>query len=261
MPGLSRITCNAEEAMSIKYNTIVYELQRRGRDVLVMSLGEAFFDMPLFPMDDLPYPQVNHYSHSRGLPELRHKLCDYYEAEYGAPIDAGSEIIITAGSKAAIHMALMSILDPGDEALYPEPAWVSYPEQIKLCYGVPVGVPHDVPIQGLERFVKPKTKAIIINNPHNPRGYVYSEEELNALLSIGRRNNLWILCDEAYSDFLIDGSFISLARLDPRKQNAVVFNSMSKNYGISGWRIGYVIRNKALMDNVLKVNQHLITCP
>lgn len=247
--------------MSIKYNTMVYDLQRRGQEVLVMSLGEAFFDIPLLPMDVLPYPAVNHYSHSRGLYELREKLCDYHRQEYGVRIDPDREIIITAGSKAAIHMTLMSVLNPGDEVVYQEPAWVSYSEQIKLCYGVPVGVPYRKSIRELESYITPKTKAIIVNNPHNPRGYVYTEGELKQLLALAERFDLWLICDEAYSDFVMDGSFVSLAKLDPEKKRVAVFNSMSKNYGISGWRIGYVIGGAGLLDNVLKVNQHLITCP
>jgi aspartate aminotransferase/aminotransferase len=261
MPALSQVVTDSSEAMSIKYNTKVYELKQRGKKVLVMSLGEAYFDIPLFPMEDLPYPEVNHYSHSRGILELRVKLAEYFASEYGVPFDVDKEIIITAGSKAAIHMTLMSILNPGDEVVYSEPAWVSYPEQIKLCYASPVGIPYEKSVYEYEAYITPKTKAIIINNPHNPRGYVFSEAELDHLLAIGRKHDLWILSDEAYSDFLIDRSFVSLGRLDPDKRNAVIFNSMSKNYGISGWRIGYVIANQRLIDNVLKVNQHLITCP
>jgi aspartate aminotransferase/aminotransferase len=261
MPELSQITIDSSEAMSIRYNTMVYELKQSGKKVLVMSLGEAYFDIPLFPMDDLPYPEVNHYSHSRGLLELRIKLAEYFASEYDVAFDVDREIIITAGSKAAIHMTLMSILNPGDEVLYSEPAWVSYPEQVKLCYATPVGIPYQKSVYDYEAYVTPKTKAIVINNPHNPRGYVFGESELEHLLAIGRKHNLWILSDEAYSDFLLDGPFVSLGRLDKEKSNAVIFNSMSKNYGISGWRIGYVIANERLIQNVLKVNQHLITCP
>lgn len=261
MPQLSTMVVEANEAMSIKYNTMVYEMKQRGIKVLVMSLGEAYFDIPLLPMDDLPYPEVNHYSHSRGLWELRVKLAEYFRAEYEVCFDVEKEIVITAGSKAAIYMTLMSILNPGDEVLYSEPAWVSYPEQIKLCYGSPVGVPYNKTVFDYESYITPRTKAVIINNPNNPRGYVFGQRELEHLLSVAQRYNLWLLSDEAYSDFLLDGSFLSLARLDPKKTNAVIFNSMSKNYGVSGWRIGYVIGNEKLIDGVLKVNQHLITCP
>ncbi|MGA7926357.1 MAG: pyridoxal phosphate-dependent aminotransferase [Candidatus Sulfotelmatobacter sp.] len=261
MPQLSNSVLQASEAMSIKYNNMVYDMKRRGIKVLVMSLGEAHFDIPLLPMDDLPYPEVNHYSHSRGLLELRTKLAEYFGTEYAVRFDPEKEIIITAGSKVAIHMTLMSIVNPGDEVLYSEPAWVSYPEQIKLCYGSPVGIPYQKTAYDFESYVTAKTKAIIVNNPHNPRGYLFSQKELEYILSVAREHGLWVLSDEAYSDFLIDESFVSLARLDPDKTNAVVFNSMSKNYGISGWRIGYVIGNEKLINNVLKVNQHLITCP
>jgi aminotransferase len=261
MPAFSRVVTDAEEAMSIKYNTMVYDLQSKGVEVLVMSLGEAFFDIPLLPMNDLPYPAVNHYSNSRGIPELRQRLSSYFAVEYGVDFDPASEILITAGSKAAIHMTLMSILDPGDEVLYSEPGWVSYPEQIKLCYGIPVSMPFDHAVSDYETHITEKTRAIIVTSPHNPRGLVLTETELRDLVALARKHDLWLLSDEAYSDFLLDGSFVSAGRLDPAKERVVVFNSMSKNFGISGWRLGYVIANRQLINRVLTVNQHLITCP
>ena len=261
MPEFSQVVVASSEAMSIKYNTMVYELRRRGKDVLVMSLGEAYFDLPLLPMDDLPFPDIYHYSHSRGLPELREVLARYYASEHGVPVDAEREILVTAGSKAAIYMTLLSILDPGDEVLLPEPTWVSYSEQIRLCRGEPVGVPAGTTISDLGRYVTDRTRAIIVTTPHNPRGYVSTEEELAAVLELAEEYDLWVLSDEAYSDFVLDDSFVSLARLYPEKRRAVVFNSVSKNLGMSGWRIGYVIGARALIDQVLKVNQHVITCP
>lgn len=261
-PRLSQVTTASAEAMSIKYNTMVYELRRAGVEVIVMSLGEAFFDLPLFPMDDLPLPASFHYSHSRGIPELRDRLAAYFGERYDVPVDPERELLVTAGSKAAIHMALMAILDPGDEVILHEPTWVSYTEQVKLCYGVPVHVPWDVPLSGLEAYVTPRTRAIVITNPHNPRGYVMTEAEVAGLLDLARRRDLWLLSDEVYSDFVLDpASFVSVGRLDRAKDHAVVFNSISKNYGISGWRMGYVVANEALIYNILKVNQHLITCP
>jgi len=260
-PQISRLMLDVDRAMSIKYNTMVYELQRRGEKVLVMSLGEAFFQIPLYPMDNLPANAINHYSHSRGLPELRTRLCEYFQQEYDVPIDEEREILITAGSKIAIHMALMAILNPGDEVLFPEPAWVSYSEQVKLCRGIPVGIPYDKTIAEYAPYITPRTRALIINNPHNPRGSVYSEDELLALLQLAREHNLWLLSDEAYSDFVLDRSFISIGRLDREKRHSIIFNSMSKNYGISGWRIGYLIGNAEIVDAVLRINEHLITCP
>jgi len=261
MPDVSRIAAESQEAMSIKFNNMVYELQKAGKKIIVMSLGEAFFEIPLFHMDDLPYPEVNHYSHSRGLPELRRGIQKYLASQYDFQFDDQTEIIITAGSKIAIYMTLMAILNSGDEVIYSEPAWVSYPEQIKLCGGVPVGIPYDKGISDYESYLTPRTRAIIVNNPHNPRGYIFAERELRDLFSVAEKHDLWLLSDEAYSDFLIDDTFISFGRIDRQKKRVVVFNSMSKNYGISGWRIGYVIANDNLIRHILKINQHLITCP
>ena len=138
MPRPSKGVQSTIEAMSITYNNMVYELKEKGIDITVLSLGEAFFDIPLFPFEDLPFPDIYHYSHSRGIIELRKKIAEYFLGEYNFSFDPKTEIIITAGSKIAIHMALMAILDPQDEVLIYEPYWVSYTKEAKLCYGIPI---------------------------------------------------------------------------------------------------------------------------
>ncbi len=247
-------------ALSIRYNNLVYEMKARGEDVIVLSLGEAFFDIPMFGLEDLPMPDGYHYSHSRGVPELRRRLAAYYGERYGVPVDPEREIVVTAGSKIAIHMSLMAILSPGDEVLVLEPAWVSYTEQVRLCHAVPVMVPHDRSVFKLDGLVTPRTRAIIVNNPNNPSGKVLSLGELEHLHALAERNGLFLLSDEAYSEFVPEGAFVSCGRLDPAKAHTIVCNSMSKNHGMSGWRIGYVIGRPALIDEVLKINQHLVTC-
>jgi len=262
MPTHANYVDEIVQAMSIKYNNLVYELKRQGTDIIVLSLGEAFFDIPLYKLDDLPFPDIYHYSHSRGVFELREKLARYYANRYEVPVDPETEIIITAGSKIATHMAFMSILSPGDEVIIPEPAWVSYPEQVRLCHGVPVMVPHDVPLTEIEQYVTPKTKAIVLNSPHNPTGQVLPKETLEHLHALAKRKDLYLVSDEAYNEFLLDENhFTSPGWHDPEKDHTIICNSMSKNYGISGWRIGYIIANSDLMAQILKINQHLITCP
>ena len=250
------------QAMSIKYNNLVYELKEQGKDVIVLSLGEAFFDIPLYPWSDLPYPTIYHYSHSRGIPELREKLAAYYGREYGIPVDPEKEIFITAGSKIAIHMAFMAILNPGDEVIIHEPAWVSYPEQVRLCHGVPILVPYDEGVRDIGKYVTERTRAVVINNPNNPRGHVMSERDLGFLHELAVREGLYLLADEAYSDFLPGGdTFLSCGLDDPGKEHTILCNSISKSHGISGWRIGYLITRGDLLFQILKINQHLITCP
>jgi len=250
------------EAMSVKFNNLVYDMKERGEDVVVLSLGEAFFEIPLFDFHDLPFPDIYHYSHSRGVTELREKLAGYYRAQYRVPVDPGSEVIVTAGSKIAIYMSLMAVVEPGDEVVIREPAWVSYSEQVRLCHGAPVLVPHHEPIEALDRYVSERTKAIIVNNPHNPSGGVLSRKELEHLHGVARDRRIYLIADEAYSDFVLDGDvFLSCGVFDPGKEHTIICNSMSKNYGMSGWRVGYAIANPEMSQQILKINQHLVTCP
>lgn len=258
----SEIASNSIQALSIKYNNIVYEKQRDGEDIIVLSLGEAFFDIPLNSFDDLPYPKILHYSHSRGIPELREKISKYFSEAYDVIFDYEKEILVTAGSKAAIHMSLMTIIDPGDEVIIYEPAWVSFPEQIKLCYGIPIQIPYDKTVFDSEDYITDKTKMIIVNNPNNPTGKVYNLEEISHIYNLAKKYNLFVLSDEAYSDFVLNkDEFISFAELDTEKKHTIIINSLSKNFGISGWRLGYMISNEELINQTLKINQHLITCP
>jgi len=261
MPRISKVVSRSSEAMSIKYNNLVYEMKRRGEKVIVLSLGEAFFDIPLMSMDDLPYPAIYHYSHSRGVPELRDRIARYYRERYAVEVDSEKELLVTAGSKAAIHFSMMATLDPGDEVLVQEPLWVSYPEQAKLCQAVPVQIPYTATIRDFEDYITERTRLIIVNNPNNPRGQVFDDWEMRYLADMAEANDVYLLSDEAYSDFLVDEPFHSAGRFDDDKSHTIICNSISKNFGISGWRIGYAISNSRFIDQLLKINQHLITCP
>lgn len=257
----TRLMDVVEPALSIKYNNLVYELKATGRDIITLSLGEAFFDIPLPSFDVLANTGLHHYSHSRGLPELRTHLAKYYEIKFGVPVDPDREIIITAGSKAAIYMTLLATLEPDDEVIVPEPYWLSYPAQVRLCGARPVMVPHDVEVFDLERYVTPRSRMIIINNPHNPTGRVYTRAELEFLHNLVDRHGMLLMVDEAYNEFIDDGTeFVPAFELDPGMEHTVTVNSMSKNYGVSGWRIGYLMGRQQITDQVLKINQHLVTC-
>jgi aspartate aminotransferase/aminotransferase len=127
---------------------------------------------------------------------------------------------------------------------------------------VPVHIPYWENVYDFEKYITNRTRLIIINNPNNPRGNVFSLDELVHLYRLAEKYNLFILSDEAYSDF-VEGKdrFISLGNIDRQKKHSIICNSISKNFGISGWRIGYIISNPSLIHQMLKLNQHLITCP
>lgn len=257
---VSRRVREIPEALSIYINQLVYDLRRRNEDVTVLSLGEAYFNVPWFGFEALDLDRCNHYSDSRGIPELRTKLAEFYGKTYGADVDADREILITAGSKFAIFMAMQTVLDAGDEVLIQEPAWLSYQEQVRLVGAVPKFVRYDAPLASFTEHFTDKTRMLVLNNPNNPAGRVYTAADLSEIYWNCRKRGVYLLIDEAYSDFLLDEPFHSLAQIAPNKEGAIVVNSLSKNMGISGWRVGYLIGEAGFVDQCLKVNQHLITC-
>ena len=249
------------EAISIKYNNLVYEMKAKGEDVIVLSLGEAYFEIPMFDFQALPFPDLYHYSHSRGIPSLRSRICEYYEKNYGVVTDSSNQILITAGSKIGIYYALRTVLNLGDEVLLLEPFWVSYTEQVKLVGGVPMSVPISTDMSELKQFITPRTKVIVINNPQNPTGRNYSESELQEIHRLATEHDLVVIADEAYSDFLRDDEeFTSFGKIDTNFERTIIVNSISKNFGISGWRIGYLIACEEVIESVLKITQHTMTC-
>lgn len=259
-PQINETVKKMPEALSIYVNQIVYNKKERGERIYTYSLGEAFFDIPSFEISSEELNKGYHYSSSRGLYNLRKIISDLYK-NYQVCANPENEILISAGSKVIIYMLLNVILMPKDEVLIPEPAWLSYKEQVKLLNAVNISIPYGKKIEDWEKYISNKTKCIIINNPNNPSGYLYSKEDLVKILAIAKKHNLFILSDEAYSDFLnIKNKFVSLAGLDLKKENVIVVNSLSKNLGMSGWRIGYAIANKNIIKQLLKLNQHIITC-
>jgi aspartate aminotransferase/aminotransferase len=257
----SSLMDSVSEASSIRTNNRVYELRAAGVDVVTLSLGEAFFDLPTPSFEGMPGAEIHHYSHSRGVPLLRRKLAGYHESCSGAPVDPETEIMVTAGSKAAIFMTLTALLEPGDEVIIPEPLWVSYPDQVRLARGVPVMTPWYEQVSDLESYITPRTRAIIVNNPHNPSGRRLGAAELLSLHEMAEKYGLFLISDEAYHEFVPEGEvFVSALEHDPEKRHTIVCNSMSKNYGISGWRIGYLIADQHFTRQVIKLQQHMLTC-
>ena len=257
---MTRFVDSISQAGSIRINQQVTDLQREGRDVTVLSLGEAFFDIPMFDFGKIDFTRGYHYSDSRGVPSLRGRIADYYRDEHGVRADPDTNVLVSTGSKTCLYLALMALLEPGDEVLVQEPYWLSYPTQVQLARGVPVAIPHWTLASGFKEYFTPRTKVVILNNPNNPAGSVYSEEALRHIYRQCRDHGATLLVDEAYSDFSLDGSFVSSGRLDDSFENLVIVNSLSKNMGMSGWRLGFLLAGERLLADMLKLNQHLVTC-
>lgn len=243
-------------ALSVAINQLLYESQAKGTDVCALSLGEAFFHLPLLSFRSIDFERGFHYSDSRGTRELRTVIARHYFESYGVEVDPDKQVLVTAGSKIAIFMLIKSLIASGDIVSVFEPAWVSYREQILLAGGAPEFLPFESSFsEGLE--LNPRTKVLILNNPNNPSGRNYSTEELLRILDACRAVGATLLVDEAYSDFVPGSLFQSSRELG---EDVVVVNSLSKNLGMSGWRLGYVIGPGKLIDRLLRIQQNLITC-
>lgn len=249
------------EALSIYMNQLVYSEKRKGKDIVTMSLGEAFFDIPAFPMEQIDFIKGYHYSDSMGIPELREKIMKFYNQRYCANILNIDQIMISSGSKAIIYMIFLATCGNNDEVLIHEPAWLSYQEQVKLVGATPVFVPYYTKPKEIVNYITEKTKLIVINNPNNPAGWIYTTEELKFIYQKCIEKNVFLLLDEAYSDFVVDtNEFVSISALSDDLEGVFVVNSLSKNMGMSGWRIGYVISSKKNINALLILNQHIATC-
>jgi aspartate aminotransferase/aminotransferase len=234
-------------------------LKEKGNDIINLSLGEAVFNIDCSFMANLDYKVANRYGHTRGYGPLCERISSLYRS-YNVPIDAGRNVLVTSGSKIGVYLALLALLNPGDEVVIHEPLWVSYPELVKLCRGTPVQAPHTDSFRDLPRHFTEKTKVLIINNPNNPRGYVLDPDEMKDVYEECRRRGIYILADETYAEFTSERKFTSFGALAPNLEGVVVVNSFSKVFSVSGWRLGYIIADGLLIEQLIKLNQHLVTC-
>lgn len=244
--------------------------QRRGVKVYRLNIGQPDVPTPPQAMEALHKidRKVLEYSPSEGIESLRVKMSEYY-ARFGMQI-APDEIIVTSGGSEAVLFAFMACLDPGDEIIIPEPAYANYMAFAISAGAVIKSVPSSIkdgfklpPIEEFEKLITPKTKGILICNPNNPTGYIYSEEELLKLADIVKRHDLFLFSDEVYREFCYtDTPFISAMSLPGIDENVVLIDSVSKRYNECGIRIGAIVtRHKELRANVMKFCQARLSPP
>jgi aspartate aminotransferase/aminotransferase len=193
---------------------------------------------------------------------LRQKIASLYGSKYGATFNPEKEVLVTTGSKLAVYMAIKATVEPGQYVVIFEPAWVSYREQVLLAGGIPVFLPFELSYAG--KLTLPKdTSLVILNNPNNPAGRLYSTKELERIYNACQAAGATLLVDEAYSDFVHKGEFRSALAIGAGEipRDIIVTNSLSKNLGMSGWRLGYVVASAEVQRELLSLQQNLITCP
>ena len=208
-----------------------------------------------------------HYASNYGITELRDAIAQKTEQENNIGYDPVSEIVVTVGANEGVLLAMMGLLNPGDEVLIPDPVWLHYFYCAQLAGAVPISVPtreenEFVPsIEDFKALLTEKTKMIVLTSPNNPTGAVASAEALDALAQLAKEKDLFVISDEIYESMVYDGNrHISIASLPGMKERTIIVNGFSKKYSMTGWRLGWICSDKALMSAMIRIHQYTTVC-
>lgn len=249
---------------------LAVEARRRGIKVYTLNIGQPDIPTPEVGLDAMRHldRKVLEYSPSEGLLSLREKLRTYYQ-RFNIDVDV-DDIIVTTGGSEAVLFAFMATLDPGDEIIVPEPAYANYMAFAISAGAKIVSVPSTIeegfalpPVEKFEELITPRTKGILICNPNNPTGYLYTQREMNQLRDIVKKHDLFLYSDEVYREYCYTGApYISAFHLKGIEEQVVLIDSVSKRYSECGIRIGALItKHKELKQNVLKFCQARLSPP
>jgi aminotransferase len=237
------------------------------KDVISLGIGEPDFDTPdpilKAGIESLKDGET-HYTSNSGLLELRTTLASHLKRRYGISYEPTSEIVITVGVSEALYLAMTAILNPGEEVLIPTPCFVAYQPEVILAGGVPIEIPSRVEdnfqpnLQALESAVTSRTKAILIGYPNNPTGAVASRETLTAVLRIAENNDLVVVSDEIYDRLVYGVSHVNFASLPGARERTITLGGFSKDYAMTGWRIGYATAPAEMLKGLLRIHQYTI---
>lgn len=246
------------------------DAKKRGIKVYHLNIGQPDIKTPQVALDAVKNSQIEvlEYSRSEGSEAYRNKLAAYYKTK-GIQVE-GNDILVTTGGSEALLFAMGTIADAGDEVIIPEPFYANY-NGFATASGVKIvpvvsGIENNFalpPIEDFERHITPKTKAILICNPGNPTGYLYSQEEIKKLAGIVKKHNLFLVADEVYREFVYDGAkHYSILEEEGIGPNAIVIDSVSKRYSMCGARIGCIVsKNKEVISTALKFAQARLSPP
>jgi aspartate/methionine/tyrosine aminotransferase len=266
--NLSKLVQRAGTETAFEVLAKAKELERQGKKVIHFEIGEPDFNTPenvkkagVKAIDE----NFTHYSPTQGILELREAVADYISKTREIKITA-DEIIITPGGKDVIFSTALAVLNEGDEAIYPNPGYPIYESAIRLAGAKPVPMPlleeNDFAFdkEQFKRLVTPKTKLIIINSPGNPTGGILSLQDLETIAEVAIKNDVVVLSDEIYSRIVYDGKFHSLASVPGMKERTIILDGFSKTYAMTGWRLGYAVANKEMIEGLKKIAVNSFSC-
>lgn len=243
-------------------------LEAKGMDVVHLEIGEPDFDTPQ-NIRDAATEALNkgytHYCNSQGIVPLRVEIAKEMERTRGVPIDP-QRVIVTPGAKPIMFYSILSLLDNGDEAIYPDPLYPIYESMINFtgAQAVPVRLREELDfrfdIDELKSKVTPRTKLIVLNSPHNPTGGVLEEEDVRAIAEIAQKHDITVLSDEVYEYIIYEGKHLSIASLPSMLDRTILLNGFSKTYAMTGWRLGYAVMPPELVEPVVRLITNSVSC-
>jgi aminotransferase len=239
-------------------------------DVISLGIGEPDFVTPQ-PIVEAGIRSLQrgetHYTTNSGTLELRQAIADHLERLYGVHYEARSEVLVTVGVSEALYLALTATLNPGDEVIVPTPCFVSYQPEVTFAGGLPVPLPTRVEdefqarAEAVEPLLTSKTKALLIGYPNNPTGAVMSRANLEALARLAQKHDLLVISDEIYDRLVYGGHrHVCFASLPGMRERTIVLGGLSKDYAMTGWRVGYAAAPAPLLAELRKVHQYTIMC-
>ncbi|MCL2426935.1 MAG: pyridoxal phosphate-dependent aminotransferase [Oscillospiraceae bacterium] len=271
MKELSKIALNIQPSATLAVDSLFKQMKEEGHDVVGFGAGEPDFNTP-DNINEAAYEAIKNghtrYTNTSGVPELRSAVANRLKSDCGIDYKT-NQIVVASGAKHNIYVALRALVNIGDEIIVPAPYWVTYTESIRMVGGIPVIVSASeadnfkITKSQLEEAITEKTKLFIINNPSNPTGMLYSEDELRELVDVCIKHDLYIIADEIYYNLVYDNKkFTSVAELGKDvKERTILINGVSKTYAMTGWRIGYSASSAKLAEIMGNYLSHSTSAP
>lgn len=256
MKELAQIASAVQVSSTMAIDALAKQMKADGVDVIGFGAGEPDFNTPdhiKAAADRAIAGNLTRYTPASGTLALKEAVCQRMREDCGVEYKP-SQVVVSTGAKHCVYLALRALVNPGDEIILPAPYWVSYLELIKMVGGRPVVVLSEekdrfkMSAEQLAAAITPKTKALILNNPGNPTGMVYSREELEAIAKVCVEKDIYVISDEIYYGLLYDGAqFVSASALGNKmKERTILINGLSKSYAMTGWRIGYLLASERI---------------
>lgn len=207
------------------------------------------------------------YSQNAGLLDLRKTISTYYERKEGFRYNPETEIMVTVGAMEGLYLALVSMLNPGDEVIMPAPYYVNYAQMVRMCHAVPVIIDNperrdlSFDVVDIEKAITPKTRAIMINTPSNPSGRIIPQDKIDGIAELAKKHDLVVISDEVYKCLIYDNvPFKSIVAIDGMRERTILINSLSKEFCMTGYRIGYVLAPQEIIAAMTKLQENVCAC-